>query len=198
MKYLKVICKNSVNANPEVIKWNSWDGEHLASVHSAYSNPKTLYSAPNNLLFFDVIKIPYLPFKISSMVYTVQNSEFEQVSYTKNLFFLAKNSIKIYQKDKKSVVEVTYEFEANLLVSLLFPLIKKQIKKWNKTVWKEDLPLKMRRQKALEYGFIDWVGIPNKKSDRVDKSIDYKTEIPVYRPKGLEQDSHPFCIIKKK
>lgn len=199
MKYLKVVCKNTVNASPEVIKWNSWDGEHLSSVHSAYSNPRTLYSSPNNLLFLDNIKIPYLPLKLSSLVFTAQNSEFEQVSYTKNPFFLAKNSIKIFKQNHKiSIVEVTYEFEANFIVSLFFPIIKRQIIKWNNTVWIEDLPLKLRRQKALEYGFKDWIGIPKKQSDRKDISRNYKTEIPVHRPKGLEQDSHPFSIIKKK
>lgn len=199
MKYLKVFCENKVKASPEVIKWNSWDGEHLVSVHSAYSNPKTLYSAPKNSLFIDSFKIPLTPFRLRSLVYTTQNTENEQISYAKNFLFLAKNSIKVIPVSSSvTKVCVTYEFEANFIVALLFPLIKRKIKQWNKIVWDEDLPLKLRRQKALEYGFIDWVGLPNKFSDRTDKTKQYKTEIPVNRPKNLIQDNHPFCIIKRK
>lgn len=195
MRLLKVVCENIVDCIPEVVKWNSWDSEHLISIHAAYSNPRLMYMRPGFGLFIDSINIPIFNFKIKTMVFTAQDTEDCQVSYCLTPFFLSKNSINVIPlEEKKTLVKVTYEFEANLLVSLAFPLIKKMIIKWNKQVWMEDLPLKLRRQKALEYGFVDFSGIPDKIENRKDKSLTYKTRIPVPKPKGLIEDSHPFFI----
>lgn len=199
MRYLKVVCNNIVNASAEVVKWNSWDGEHLKSVHNAYSNPKSLYSIPGSSLFTDSFKIPFLPLRLRSFVFTAQHDDYNQVSYASNILFLAKNNIKLIPLSNcKTKVEVTYEFEANFFISLFFPIIKKMIIKWNKVVWLEDLPLKLRRQKALEYGFKDWIGLPKHIADRKDISKTYKCEIPVQRPTKLEQDNHPFYKYRRK
>lgn len=199
MKYLKVTCENVVDATPEVVKWNSWDGEHLKVVHKAYSNPKLLYSRPGFGLLVDAFKMPLLGIKLRSLVFTVQDSDESQVSYTQTPFFLAKNSITLVKlSEKKTLVKVNYEFEAGFLVSIFFPIIKRYIIKWNDTVWQEDLPLKIRRQKALEYGFVDFVGLPSKIENRVDKSLTYKCEIPVTRTSGLTEDDHVFLIKSTK
>lgn len=193
MKYLKVICENIVDAVPEVVKWNSWDGEHLKPVHGAYNEPRSLYIGNNAGFLLDSFKIPFFGIRFKTTVFTVQDSPSCQLSYTLTPFFLAKNSINVIPlAEKKTMVRVIYEFEANWFYSLFFPLIKKMIIKWNKQVWAEDLPLKLRRQKALDYGFIDFVGLPTNLEDRQDKSFTYKCEIPVTKTKGVVEDSHPF------
>lgn len=193
MRYLKIICKNSVDANIEVVKWNSWDGEHLASVHKAYSNPQALYVNRNIGLSIDSFSVPYIPIKFKTMFFTVQDSNTTQLSYAKNIFFLAKNTISLKKiSDKKTVVEVTYEFELNFFMNLFRNLITRYITKWNEIVWKEDLPLKLRRQRALEYGFIDWIGLPMKIKNRKDRSNVFKADTPVKYPMDSGLNDHNF------
>jgi hypothetical protein len=194
MRYLKVVCANEADVVPDVIKWNSWDGEHLRSVHSAYNIPLNLYCRSGLGLFIDKINIPFFPIRIKLIVFTVQATENKQISFSLIPFlFLCKNSIEIIPiEKKKTLVRVTYEYEGNFFSSILFPLLKKMTIKWNAQVWKEDLPLKLRRQKALEYGFVDFIGLPNTIEERLDKSINYKVILPVPRLNSVIEDSHKF------
>jgi hypothetical protein len=197
MKILTVVCENTVDAVPEVVKWNSWDGEHLRTVHSAYATPQALMSAPGSGLFIDRFKIPVIGIRLRSMVYTAQWNDSTQISFALTPFFLAKNAIEVIPLgEKKTKVKVTYQFSGNFLQSLLFPIYKKLIQKWNKQVWLEDLPLKLRRQKALYYGFFDFQGLPESITDRQDRSTSYKCEIPVTKTRGIIEDTHPFYITK--
>lgn len=193
MKILKVICENFVNAKPEVIKWNSWDGEHLRTVHGAYVSPIFLMRRPGDGLFVDRFKIPFLPLRVKTLVFTTQWDNENQISFTLTPFFIAKNTINVTEvRAGYTRVRVTYEFSGNWFQSLLFPIYKIMIQKWNKVVWEEDLPLKIRRQKALEYGFIDFAGIPADHADRKDRSAEYKCEIPVPQTSGIKEAMHPF------
>jgi hypothetical protein len=197
MKILTVVCENVVDVVPEVVKWNSWDGEHLRTVHSAYEQPQMLMSRLGEGLFVDRFKIPALGIRLKSMVYTTQWDDRTQISFTITPFFIAKNAIELIQLDKKRTkVKVTYQFSGGFFQGLLFPIFKIMIQKWNKQVWLEDLPLKLRRQKALDYGFLDFHGLPFEISNRLDRSIDYKCEIPVAKTKGIIEDTHPFYIAK--
>lgn len=197
MKILTVVCENTVDAVPEVVKWNSWDGEHLRSVHSAYAEPQLLSSNQNTCLFIDKFKIPLIGLRLKSLVYTTQWNDTTQISFSLTPFFLAKNMIEVISiGDSKTKVKVTYQFSGNFFQALFFPIFKRMIKKWNKQVWLEDLPLKLRRQKALKYGFIDFQGLPEAITDRQDRSTSYKCEIPVTKTKGIIEDDHPFYIAK--
>jgi len=197
MRNIAIVCENIVDAVPEVVKWNSWDGEHLRTVHSAYSKPTALLSSNGRGLFVDKFKIPFIGISLKSMVYTTQWNETMQVSFTLTPFFLAKNSIEVIPlSEKKTKVKVTYEFSGNYIQSLFFPIYKVLIKRWNQQVWLEDLPLKLRRQKALEYGFRDFQGLPTEICERKDLSLSYVTEIPVPKTKGIVEDSHPFYLGK--
>jgi hypothetical protein len=197
VKLLKVICENEVDAVPEVVKWNSWDAEHLRTVHSAYSQPASLISSPGTGLFIDSIRIPVFGFRLQTMVYTTQWNDSTQVSYSLSPFFLAKNTIEVLPlAPKRTRVRVTYEFSGNALQALLFPLVERLIRRWNRQVWAEDLPLKLRRQKALEYGFEDFRGLPDALSSRVDKSLTYRSHIPVIRTRDIAEGRHPFYLEK--
>ena len=197
MKTLAVVCENIVDAVPEVVKWNSWDGEHLRTVHAAYSEPQSLLSCPGTGLIIDRFRIPFLGIRFKVMVFATQWNDSTQISYALTPFFLSKNAIEVIPVgDKQTKVKVTYEFSGNFFQSLMFPLFGMLIKKWNKQVWLEDLPLKLRRQKALEYGFVDFQGLPTNVSERSDISLSYKCEIPVTKTKGILEDRHPFYMQK--
>jgi hypothetical protein len=197
MKILSVVCENIVDAVPEVVKWNSWDAEHLKTVHSAYDAPQILVSSPGLGLFIDRFKIPILGFRLKSMVFGWQMNESTQISFCLTPFFLAKNSIELIPMGgKKTKVKVTYQFCGNIFQSLLFPIYKIMIQRWNKKVWLEDLPLKLRRQKALEYGFIDFQGLPIEITERHNKSFTYKCDATVVKTKGIAESSHPFYVSK--
>ena len=194
MRTSSVICENIVECVPEVVKWNSWDAEHLKTIHSAYDDPQVLLTRNNDGLFIDKIKLPIVGIRIAVMVFTTQIDPNRQISFVKTPFFLGKNTIEVISLDKKlTKVKVTYQVSGNFIQSLLFPIILKAFKKWNKKIWLEDLPLKIRRQKALEYGFEDWIGLPRNVNDRFDKSLAYKTEIPVTKTKNIKESRHPFC-----
>ncbi len=186
-----------VNVVPEVIKWNQWDFEHLKSVHSGYSNPQILVSNKETIVFIDSFKIPFIGIRIKSLVYSTQWTDTVQVSFSKNFLFLAKNTIEIIQiSEKLSKVKSTYEFSGNSFQSILFPIYKILIKTWNKNIWNEDLPLKLRRQKALEYGFVDFQGLPINSAERKDISTNYKCHLPVPRIKNIKEVSHEYYINK--
>ena len=197
MNKLEVVCENIINVVPEVIKWNQWDFEHLRSVHSSYGDPKILVSNKETIVFIDSFKIPLVGIRFKSLVYSTQWSDSVQVSFTQCILFLAKNTIEIIQLEEKlTKVKVTYEVTGNFFQSLLFPIYKILFKKWNATVWKEDLPLKIRRQKALEYGFQDFEGIPFNINQRKDRSVNYKCNLPVPRVKNISELNHIFYITK--
>jgi hypothetical protein len=198
MTTMEVICENVVDVVPEVVKWNSWDREHLRTVHKAYNDPLTLLTRPNDMLFIDRFKIPFLGLGIRTMVFTTQWDETREVSYTLTPFFVTKNTIEvIHLEEKKTKVRVKYEFDGNFFQALCFSLVKRMIIKWNKQVWDEDLPMKLRRQKALEYGFIDFNGIPKDRAKRIDRSINYRTKIPVPTLNDLKEDRHPFSLKRQ-
>lgn len=190
----RVTCENIVDCVPDVVKWNSWDIEHLKVIHKSYSNPLYLLVSPGQMLFVDSFNIPVLNFKIKSMVFSMQWDSNTQVSFSLTPFFIAKNTIKLIPiEEKKTKVQVTYEFSGNFFQKLFFPLFLYLIKKWNHTVWIEDLILKIRRQKALEYGFIDFNGLPEKLIDRHDLSTSYiQSEIPVKINIEIEEFKHVF------
>ncbi len=195
MKILKVVCENFVAATPEVVKWNSWDSEHLNSVHGAYDAPKYLLTREGEVLFVDRVKVPFFRIRLKCLVFAIQWDSENQITYTLTPFFLAKNTINVQQiNDGTTRVRVIYEFSGNWIQALLFPIFKILIQRWNQTVWEEDLPLKLRRQKALSYGFIDFRGIPDKMEMRKDRTGIYKASIPVPTTRNVEEFSHPFFI----
>jgi hypothetical protein len=197
MKNMIVTCENIVNTVPEVIKWNQWDFEHLKSVHSAYENPKILVSNKETIVFIDNFKIPLIGIRLKSLVYSTQWSDKIQITFTQTILFLAKNTIELTQLgEKKTKVKVTYELTGNIFQSLLFPIYKILLQKWNSNVWIEDLPLKLRRQKALEYGFQDFKGLPSNIDERKDISSTYKCDLPVPRVKNIIETNHIYYINK--
>jgi hypothetical protein len=53
---------------------------------------------------------------------------------------------------QKTLLHNLYSLDVPIFFFPLRSLIPKMIKKWNDINWSEDLPLKMRRQRALDWG----------------------------------------------
>ena len=72
-----------------------------------------------------------------------------------------------------------------------YDILKKLIPVWNETVWNEDLPIKLRRQKVIDMNFKDFIGLPKDLKDRkYDGPI--KFTLPIRRPKKSSRDLHPL------
>lgn len=175
---------NIIDTYPEIIWWNSWDGEHLVYIHKSYSNPSIKYLNTNISIFEDSIKIPYIGIRLRSLVTILQTDENSQLSFAKNWLFNGYNIISTKFINGKTHVKVKYTIETYAFISFFFSkLIIKSLKEWNKKIWLEDLPLKNRRDKALQYGFEDFKGLPLNINDRFDKRPTYIAKKPPFIPK---------------
>ena len=63
---LEVSIDREINCSANVAWWNTWDHEHLDTVHGGYKKSDILYESKNFLFRVDDIKIPGIPFLISS------------------------------------------------------------------------------------------------------------------------------------
>jgi hypothetical protein len=176
---------NIVDTYPEIVWWNSWDGEHLVYIHKSYSNPSIKYLNKNISIFEDSIKIPYIGIRIRSLVTIIQTDGNCQLSFAKNWLFNGYNKISTEFINGKTHVTVIYTIETFFVISFLFTnFIRKSLIEWNKKIWIEDLPLKRRRDKALKYGFEDFKGLPYHLNDRFDKRPTYVANKPPFTPKN--------------
>ena len=86
---------------------------------------------------------------------------------------------------------MNYKFYLEGWKRILEPFLKIMIPKWNEQVWKEDLPVKLRRQKVIDLNFKDFVGLPDKINKR-SYNGNYKLSLPIPRPKNSSRDKHPL------
>jgi hypothetical protein len=92
---------------------------------------------------------------------------------------------------------MNYKFHLNGWKAILRPLLKRLIPIWNRKVWIEDLPVKLRRQKVLEMGHKDFIGLPKDVKDRMNHKV-MKTKLPIPRPRNSSRDQHPLSKRKLK
>jgi hypothetical protein len=190
---IKIQTSNFVPVPKEVVKWNSWDGEHLANVHSGYENPLVLLEGTGWCVAYDYLRLPGLPFiKARVFVIAAQVSKDKQVTYSNPFGVLNKTVIELVSENGGTRVNTTYLFDVPLLFRPLIPLLRRLVKKWAVRIWSEDYPVKLRRAKALAYGFRDFHGIPNAIADRENRLNTYVTEIPVTRLPDGPENQHPF------
>ena len=86
---------------------------------------------------------------------------------------------------------MNYKFYLNGWKIILKPILKMLIPVWNKKVWVEDLPVKLRRQKVLQMGFKDFHGLPDDIEQRKGHEIK-KVKLPIPRPRKSSRDLHPL------
>ena len=169
MKILDLTFKRKVNCSASVCKWNHWDHDHINYTHKGiYERSDIFYEDDRSVLFYHSIKIPFIPFiKISTIDITILKDKNTVCTYGFQFGIPSLTTAKYLEISKdKCVVEVNYKFKFNGINILFYPLIKFLIPRWNEQTWKEDLPLKLRRQKVKRIGFKDFNGLPKKKADR--------------------------------
>lgn len=87
---------------------------------------------------------------------------------------------------------MNYIWHLEGLKILLYPVLKILIPIWNEKVFKEDLPLKIRRQKVIDLNFKDFKGMPSKINERKNGTYDFILPIP--RLVSSARDRHPLSI----
>lgn len=191
---LEVNNEKIAECSAEVAKWNYWDQEHLDIVHDGYVRSDCLYEKDNIFFATHYIKAPLIPFIIiQTPIFLVQHDERTMYSIVQQLGIISKTTITIDPiNDNCCKINMNYKFYLNGWRKILRPILKKLIPIWSEKVYKEDLPIKIRRQKFLSYGFKDFVGMPELK-DRKEVSIK-KTILPVKRPKKSANNQHPLKV----
>lgn len=196
MKILDVTFKRKVNCSAKVCLWNHWDQDHINYVHKGfYTETEIFYEDNRVILTYHKLKIPLLPlFTINTIDMQVLKDKKTVCTYGFQ-FGIPSLSTAVYKeigKDKCSV-SVNYKFKFTGLQILFYPLIKFLVPKWNSRTWKEDLPLKLRRQKVIKMNFKDFKGLPEKIKDRkFSGSMDFKLPIGRLSKADNKLKKHPF------
>ena len=156
-----------VNVSREVCLWNTWDHEHLYFVHKQFQFAKMLYEDSNVAFIQTSVKIPFLPIYLNSL-HTMTSLKGGDVMVIDTLPFgvLSKLEMRYIELEpKKTRLINSYLLDLPIFFYPIKSLIPKLIQKWNDINWLEDLPIKTRRQQAIDMGFTDFFG-KNKKSKK--------------------------------
>lgn len=149
-----------VDVSREVCLWNTWDHEHLFYVHKQFQFAKMLYEDSNVAFIRTKIKVPFLPIFLNCL-HTMTSLKNGDVMVIDTLPFgvIATLEMRYIEREpKKTILRNFYSLEMPFIFYPIKNLIPKMIQKWNDTNWAEDMPLKIRRQQALDLGFRDFYG----------------------------------------
>jgi len=190
---LEINIKKIIECSKEVAFWNYWDHEHLDVVHGGYAKSDILYDKDDYLFRMDLIKIPFVPLiKFTTPIFMVQHDDDTLLTFATQFGVLSKTTITIKSLEKtKCEITMNYKFYLNGWRRLLRPFLKKLIPIWNEKVWREDYPVKIRRQKILDMNFKDFVGLPEKITDRINNNKK-EFKLPIPRTKNSSRDQHPL------
>ena len=132
--------------------------------------------------------MPFLSFSLP--IFGVYENENTYVVHSFQYGIPSKFTFTTKEKENgQTEIEMDYKFHLKGLNIFYYPILNFFIKKWNHKVWKEDLPLKKRRQMVLDLGFKDFHGLPDKINDRVrNGKIEFKLPIP--RPRKSPRDKY--------
>ena len=202
MKILDVTFKRKVNCSAKVCLWNHWDQDHANYAHKGlYTETEIFYEDDRVILTLHRLKIPLLPFLIINTVDFEVLKDKNTVCTYGFQFGIPSLSTAVYKdigKDK-CLVTVNYKFKFSGLQILLYPLIRFLVPRWNLRTWKEDLPLKLRRQKVKRLNFKDFKGLPSKIKDRkFSGPIDFKLPISKLKRDNNKLKKHPFYNYGRK
>ncbi len=169
MKIVEKKIQRVIPVSTATVLWNYLDFEHLSVVHKNYTNAEFIYEDEHVVLEMLSFKIPFFSFLHSnSLHFFVKKSPQELVAFNLGLFGIPSiTRIQIHElEQQQSEITVTHRFILRGWTQLLAPLFPKMIERWNKQVWNEDLPLKLRRQQMLNWGFRDFIGLPSTLEER--------------------------------
>ena len=188
MKVVEIKYQNEAECSASVAIWNYYDLEHFIPVHKGWGEFITLYESADTISFLGTMKSPFLPFlTVNSLVVQVRHDDNTLKVINTMLGVSVLSTIKITEIRKDySAFEMSYKFIfmgwREFLLPAVEPILRRLVVFWNDRQWREDLPVKLRRQKVLRLGFKDFKGLPDKISERhYDGPI--KNSLPVPRLK---------------
>ena len=165
---IKFTIEREVAASKNVCLWNTWDHEHLFYVHKQFNSAKILHENATCAVLETKIKIPFLPIFMKSIhcLYEIADRNVLVID-TMPLGILAKVEM-IYEEisEKKTKLINNYNLNVPFYFYPFRGIMKYFILKWNRINWEEDMPLKLRRQKAVDLGFRDFRGVVGKLNEK--------------------------------
>ena len=155
-----------------------------------------MYDSNNFLFRIDKIKVPFFPFlSFKTPIFMVQHDEDTLLTYAIMWGITSLTKIKIKEIDKNfSEITMNYIWHLEGFKVALYPILKILIPIWNEKVFKEDLPIKIRRQKMIDLNFKDFKGLPLDISQRANGKYTFKLPIP--RIVSSKRDEHPLNFKK--
>ena len=186
-KTVNVSSFETIPCSADVLKWNYWDLEHFIPVHGGYSNGITICQSKYYVFSIFWTKVPFIQLSLPTVMFMVENGRYGQYTFALQGFLLSKTSIDISPISSESCsVTVTYQFLLPKQLSFFSGLLKKFSKKWFNTVLSEDMPLRVRRQKVLNSGFVDYKGFDHSNNS----SSPYKCSLPIIPAPGSDLIKH--------
>jgi len=149
-----------VDVSREVCLWNTWDHEHLYFVHKQFQFAKMLYEDSHVAFIRTRVKIPFFPiyFNCLHSMTSLKNGDVLVID-TLPFGVISKLEMRYTEiSSRKTKLHNLYSLDLPLFLYPLRFFIPKIIQKWNDINWSEDLPLKIRRQQAIDLGFRDFHG----------------------------------------
>jgi len=177
---IKFTIARTVDASKDVCLWNTWDHEHLFYVHQQFNSAKIIHENATSAVMETYIKIPFVPKYMRSIHCLFEIADRNVLVIDTMPFGIIAQVEMIYEviSEKKTKLINNYNLDVPFFFYPAKPIMKYFIQKWNNINWMEDMPLKLRRQKAVDLGFRDFRGIVG--SENAPKQI---VRLPIPRPK---------------
>lgn len=163
-------------------------------MHASFNDVKILYESENIAIQLLTLKAPILGFMdVKTMMTIIRKSPGTIIGFNTMLGMPVETTITITETRKDhSVFTMNYRFHLSGFRQWFTPLIKLVLRPlvgfFSARQWREDLPIKLRRQKILRLGFKDFQGLPDRIEDRVyDGPLE--CTLPVPRLKGSPVDA---------
>jgi len=158
---VKFEINRTIDVSKDVCLWNTWDHEHLYFVHKQFNKAKILAESNKSVAIETEMKVPFLPIRLKGLHLLFEIEDNNVLVIDTLPFGVRVKLLMQYVVLDKCKTKLINNYEIDL-PWFLFPMslvLKKIIPKWNEVNWLEDMPLKLRRQKALDLGFKDYYGI---------------------------------------
>lgn len=193
MKMVEKIIVREIPVSPGVMFWNYWDVEHVPYVHKSFdfgagSGCRLLYESKHCHISYLPTKLPIFSFVKSSALNVVIQHDANTIKIIYMGFFSipSESTVTMTEIHKDlCTVRIHARFFLTGWRVLLAPFIDWMSDKWAWQIWNEDLPLRLRRQKVLRWGFQDFVGLPDRVADR-HFSGEITNRSPLPRSKTVE------------
>ncbi|MEE2699412.1 MAG: hypothetical protein VX923_06920 [Pseudomonadota bacterium] len=189
MKIIEIKCEREADCSAAVGMWNYWDHEHVSVMHEGMPDAKVLYEDKDTATLLLTLRAPIFSFiKVRSMIFMRRRSETSFTVFNTMLGMSVVSEIDIVEIElDKSKYNMRYRFILVGWREFFSPIIRLYLKLtvpwWNARQWREDLPIKLRRQKMVRAGFLNFNGLPKKIEDRFYNGP-IKCDLPVPRLKN--------------